>query len=98
MVSVKIPAKSKFVHTDAWRGYYTFDNSVADGNFLAGYGDPYAERQNADEKERIKKIKDVLRKNKISFKFKTTKTSNLFSMGWDILVPPKDMKGAMKKV
>jgi len=89
MGKTKIPLHKKWKRIDAWRGYYTYDNSIAGGAFL--YGN---DTHNELEKERIKKIKSLLRKNKIPYRFKISKTSNVFSVGYDIIVAPKDVKKA----
>jgi hypothetical protein len=81
-----VSLKKKWISTDAWRGYYEYDNSVMGGSILAGYGDPYAERQNEAEKERIKKAKEILHSNKIPYKLATARTSNVFSSVYDIVV------------
>jgi len=90
---VTIPAKKKWVSTDAWRGYYTFDNSVADGWFPTMEDETVRGKTQA-ERDRIKKIRAELRKHGIKSKVKTTKTSNVFSVGWDVLVEPSKVKRA----
>lgn len=87
----KIPLKKKWVSIDAWRGYYNYDNSVVDGSFL--YGN---ETHNKQEKEIISKSKKILKSNKIPHRLKTARTSNVFSVGWDLIVAPKDFNKAKK--
>lgn len=84
-----VSLKKKWVRTDAWRGYYEYDNSVADGCFLA-----MNESQNKEEMDRIKKVKSVLRKNKIPHRVATARTSNVFSTAYDIVVDKKNVKKA----
>jgi hypothetical protein len=91
-----VSLKKHFVHTDAWRGYEEYDNSVAGGSFLAGYGDPYAESHNKDEMERIKNVKAILKKNKISHKLAHARTSNVFSNTYDIVVDKENVQKAKK--
>lgn len=91
-----IPAKSIWVRTDPWRGYFTFKNSVADGWIANAMGDPIGESHNESERQRMIKIKSILRKNNISYETKHTRTSNIFSIGYDILVPPEDVSKAKK--
>jgi hypothetical protein len=93
-----IPLRKHWVKTSDWRGYYEYDNSVADGSLLAGYGDPYAESHNRTEKERIAKVKSVLRKNKIPSRVAKARTSNLFAGSYDIVVAKKDLGKAKRLV
>jgi hypothetical protein len=88
--------KKHWVRTDPWRGYYEYDNSVLGGSILAGYGDPYAESQNKEEKERIKKAKSILRKSKIPYKVAHARTSNVFSQVYDIVVDKENVTKAEK--
>jgi hypothetical protein len=80
-----VSLKKKWISTDAWRGYYEYDNSVMGGSILAGY-DLIAERHNEEEKKRIKQAKEILHSNKIPYKFATARTSNVFSSVYDIVV------------
>ena len=89
----KIPAKKKWVSTDAWRGYFTFDNSVADG-WIPTMEDSTVRGKTKDEQDRIKRIKSILRKNKINSREKYSRTSNVFSVGYDVIVPPSKVKRA----
>jgi hypothetical protein len=91
----KIPAKKKWVSTSAWRGYYTFDNSVADG-WIPTIEDEAIRGKTDDEKSRIRDIRKTLKEHGISSKVKYTQTSNLFSVGWDVIVPPSKVPRAKK--
>jgi len=87
-----VSLKKKWVRTSAWRGYEEYDNSVADGCFLA-----MNSYQNEQEKDRISKIKSKLRKNKIPHRVAYGRTSNVFSTAYDIVVDKKNV-GKAKKV
>ena len=92
----KVQLKKHWVRTDAWRGYYEYDNSVMDGCFMYGNAS-----HNQAEQERIKKARTILRKAKIPFRVKGAQTSNLFSTSYDVVVEPKNTKKAkslLKKV
>jgi hypothetical protein len=86
-----IPLKKHWRSTDAWRGVYDYEHSVADGCFLA-----MNDYHNKSETERIKTIKAILRKNKIPCKVATAQTSNVFSTGYDIVVAPNNVSRAKK--
>ena len=94
MVHKVIPLKKKWVSTDAWRGYYTFDNSIADGwmQSISDSGDSH----NDTEKDRMKAIQKVLKLRNIPYRTKYSRTSNVFSVGWDIVVAPSDKARADK--
>jgi hypothetical protein len=89
----KIPLRKHWVATDAWRGYYEYDNSIAGGCILWGN-----EEHNREEMERIKKVKEILKKNKISSRTAKARTSNVFSGVYDIVVSPSNLKKAKKLV
>jgi len=86
-----VSLKKKWVSTDPWRGYEEYDNSVADGCFLA-----MNPSQNQEEKERINKIKSTLKKNKIPHRLAYGRTSNVFSTAYDIVVDKKNVGKAKK--
>jgi len=90
---VKIPLRKHWKSIDAWRGYYEYDNSVTGGSLL--FGD---ETHNREEMDRINKVKQILRKNKIPSRVAKARTSNLFSGVYDIVVSPSDLKKAKKLV
>jgi len=48
--------------------------------------------------DRINKVKQILRKNKIPSRVAKARTSNLFSGVYDIVVSPSDLKKAKKLV
>jgi len=85
----KVKLTKFWVNTDGWRGYYEYKNSVASGCFMYG-----KELHNKTEQERIKNYKRILRKNNISCRIKTSKTSNVFSIGWDLIVNKTDFTRA----
>jgi hypothetical protein len=89
-----ISLKKKWISTDAWRGYYQYDNSVMGGSILAGYGDPIADSHNEEEKKRIKAAKEILHSNKIPYKFAQARTSNVFSSVYDIVVDKDNVSKA----
>lgn len=88
-----VKLKKRWVKTDAWRGYYEYDNSIMDGCFL--WGD---DTHNQAEKERIAKARKILRKAKIPFRVKGAQTSNVFSTGYDVVVDSKNVSKAKKKL
>lgn len=88
-----VKLRKKWKRTDAWRGYEEYENSVADGCFL--WGD---ETHNKSEKERISKVKNVLKKNKIPHRVAKGKTSNVFSVCYDIVVDKNNVSRAKKLV
>jgi hypothetical protein len=91
---VKVPLKKHWVWVDAgWRGYDEYENSVFGGSLL--FGD---EAHNEDEKEKIKKAKEILKKNRIPYRFKTSATSNVFSKSYDIIVAKENNARAKKLI
>jgi len=88
-----VELKKKWVSTSPWRGYYEYENSVIDGHFRA-----MDETHNQFEQERIDKAKKILRKNKIPFRVKTAKTSNVFAVGYDVVVDKKNLTKAKAKL
>jgi len=87
----KIVLRKKWVSTDPWRGYYEYENSAFGGCILAG--DKF---HNEAEKEKIEEAKKRLRKAKIPFRFKTARTSNVFSIVYDIVVSKRDLPRAKR--
>lgn len=94
----RISLRKKWVRTDAWRGYFEYDNSVFGGNILAAMGDPYGESQNKEEKQKQKHVASILRKNRIPYRIAYAQTSNVFSRVYDIVVSPKDVKRAKRLI
>lgn len=90
---VTVPIKKRWVRLSDWRGYEEYYNSVADGSFLMG-DTPH----NIFEKNRIKRVKSVLKKNKIPHRVVTGKTSNVMSIVYDVVVRKKDKKRANEKL
>lgn len=89
----KITLNKTWVKTDGWRGYYEFNNSVASGTFL--YSKPI---HNEAEEKRIAEYKKILKKNKIHCRLKTSKTSNVFAIGWDLIVSKINFDRANKLI
>jgi hypothetical protein len=89
-----VSLKKHWVRTDAWRGYYKYDNSVFSGSLLAGFGDPYAESRNEEEKKNLKKVKSILKANKIPHRLAQARTSNVFAGSYDIVVDKENVKKA----
>jgi CRISPR/Cas system-associated endoribonuclease Cas2 len=87
----KIPLKKHWVKTDAWRGYYEYDNSVFGGSLLAG-----DVLHNNIERKLIRDAKEVLMKNKIPFRVLRAGTSNVFSQVYDVVVEKKNVDKAKK--
>lgn len=94
----KISLRKRWVRTDAWRGYFEYDNSVFGGSILAAMGDPYGESHNRQERETQKKVTSLLRKHKIPYRIAYAQTSNVFSRVYDIVVAPKDVKRAKQLI
>lgn len=93
----KISTKKTYVKTDAWRGYYTFPNSVYD-TWATGEWSDAGENAGSKVKERIAKIRKALKEQGIASKVKATQTSNTFSTGVDVLVAPSNVERAKKIV
>lgn len=87
----KITLRKHWVRTDPWRGYYEYENSVADGCFLSGDNS-----HNQSEMDRIHEVRKALRQNRIPNRLKTAQTSNVFSRGYDIVVAKEDVQKAKK--
>jgi len=79
-----IPAKKHWVSTDAWRGYYEYENTIFGGSV-------YHEASAEQEKKNIAAIKKALRKANIPCKVKWASTSNVFSRVYDIIVRKEDV-------
>lgn len=85
-----ISTKTKYVHTDSWRGYELPINAVAGANDTGNYSDsPCPSHVCTEELNRAKKI---LRKNNISYRTTINISSNVFCVHRYILTDPKDHK------
>ncbi len=74
-------------------GEKDYKNSVAEGVLL--YGKP---EHNQEENDKIKKIKELLKRNKIGSRLKTSRGSNIRSMRWNITVSKADVDKAAKLI
>jgi len=83
----KVPLHKRWVSTDAWRGYYQYDNAVIGGAL-------YDEASKEKYDERTKAAKAILKKNRIPYRIAYARTSNVFSTVWDIVVRKEDVKRA----
>lgn len=90
----KISMKQRWVATSGWRGYMTFDNSVAGANDTGTFDDsPCPSPVRARE---IGMAKAALRKAGIRHRTAWARTSNCFSVGQHVLVAPQDRQRALE--
>lgn len=91
----KIPTKSVYVKTAAWRGHEEFPNSVYD-TWMTGNWEDAGQNAEIKVESKLKSIQSVLRDAGINSKVVKTQTSNVFSTGVDVLVAPNDVERAKK--
>lgn len=89
-----ISMRTKWVATSGWRGYGSFENSVAGANDTGTWSDspcPTPVRQ-----REIGMAKTALRKAGIRYRTAWARTSNCFSLGQHVLVAPEDRARAIE--
>ena len=87
-----ISLKTKWVRTDAWRGYEEPIYAFAGYNDTGNWSDsPYPTSSGQSSR---KKFTAYLRKNKIPFKHTTKKTSNVFSVNHYFVTSSKNVSRA----
>lgn len=88
------PIKFKWVSTDGWRGYFDVEQS----GYVSIHEAPILAYHESQEKlkELDAQIKEEFWERGINFIIAVTRTSNVFSMGYDILVDEDHTKEAKK--
>lgn len=89
-----ISMKTKYVHTSGWRGYGSFENSVAGANDTGTWSDSPC--PTPVRKREIGMAKTALRKAGIRHRTAWAQTSNCFSVGQHVLVAPEDRAAAIE--
>jgi hypothetical protein len=91
-----INCKTKYIHTDAWRGYSQPINAICGANNTGNFSDsPCKEDICLSELDQVKKI---LIKNEISYKLVWCESSNVFCVHGYIVVPGRLKKRALKLI
>jgi len=81
----------RWVSTDPWRGYYEAESKIyvrLHEDCILAYSRDAEELKNFDEK-----VREILRKLGVRYARVFTRSSNLFSTGYDLFVHKDDLKG-----
>lgn len=88
----KIYIRKKWISTDGWRGYETFENAFAGVNSTGNYEDSPTPQHEADKSVEI--FKKYLNRNGIKFKSQIGTTSNVFSANMFFITSPEMVQRA----
>ena len=91
---MNISTKTKWVRTDAWRGYSQPINAVGGANNTGSWEDSPCPAHIC--KAEIDGFKSILRKNKIRHKVHVGQTSNVFCIHVYVLVANEDRSKALE--
>ena len=84
---------ASFVHTDAWRGYYTVKS---DDYTEIDYESILWGEHDEELIEKKKKLNEIFQTGGIEYVFVISRTSNLFAQGWDTFVKNGQVEDAKK--
>jgi hypothetical protein len=87
-----VSTKKRWVKTDDYHGYYEYEDSVYSATIPIGNPEMIK-----DENEKIKKIKNVLKEKKISFKIVNEKPQIIIPY-YDVLVDKQNAERATKMI
>lgn len=95
-MSHRFSKKTKYVRTDAWRGYLQPEFALVGWNDTGMFSDSPCKTDVGLSEAKL--AKDFLKKNNIPFRTMTCESSNVFCVHHYLITPPEFYNEAMKKV